>query len=143
MSAGSPGATAWLRALVLCDDVRFELGGTVTLVGVYADRIVVAPTEGQLVLPRLAIYSVIAGLTGATEIAWRHTLIEHGREPGEVIARGTEPHDGAADEHRFVNLLSPLWLPGAGRYRLAVDFETSRGRCAVEHHLTVESAPAA
>lgn len=42
----------WLRALVLCDDVRFEIGGTMTLVGVFADQIIVAPGDGALVMPR-------------------------------------------------------------------------------------------
>ena len=56
----------WVRALVVCDDVRIELGGTVSLIGVYADRITVAPGDGDIVLGRLAIYTIVAGLTGST-----------------------------------------------------------------------------
>jgi hypothetical protein len=142
MSLDSRTANIWVRALILCQDVRFEIGGTMTLVGVYADRIVVAPTDGELVIPRLAIYSVVAGLTGATKIAWCQTLSQQGREFGEVIAHGNEPHDGTVDEHRFVNIVSPLWLPDAGCYRLAADFETGEAFRTVEHHLIVERAPA-
>ena len=141
MSPDSRTTNIWVRALILCDDVRFELGGTMTLVGVYADRIVVAPTDGELVIPRLAIVSVVAGLTGATEITWCQTLSQQGREFGDVIAHGNEPHDGAADEHRFVNFVSPLRLPEAGRYRLAVDFETGQAFRTVEHHVIVERGP--
>ena len=142
MSLDSRAPNIWVRALILCDDVRFELGGTTTLVGVYGDRIVVAATDGELVIPRLVIYSVVAGLTGATEITWRHTLRQQDREFGDVIAHGHEPHDATADEHRFVNIVSPLWLPEAGSYRLAVDFETSQAFRTVEHQVIVERAPA-
>lgn len=140
MLPGSRVTTVWVRALILCDDVRLELGGTMTLVGVYADRVVVTPSDGALVIPRLAIYGVVAGLAGATELAWRHTLSEAGREPGQVIAHGRERHDPDADEHRVIHIVSPLVLPGPGRYKLAVDFETARARRTVEHHVQIEAA---
>jgi hypothetical protein len=129
-----------LRALLLCDDVRFEIGGTMTLVGVYADRIVVGPggPDEVIHLPRLAIYSVIAGLTDASELAWRQTLIVEGEAPGAPVAEGREPHDPTSDEHRLVNILSPLTLPGPGSYRLIVELETLRDRRSIEHRFTVE-----
>lgn len=133
-----------LRALLLCDDVRFEVGGTMTLVGVYADRIVVGrggPTEA-IHLPRLVIYSVIAGLTEARELAWRQTLVVDGDGPGSPVAEGREPHDPSFDEHRLVNILSPLTLPGPGRYRLIVELETPRDRRSIEHRFTIERDPA-
>jgi hypothetical protein len=40
----------WVRALVVCGDVRTEVGGTVGLIGLYVDRIAVAP--GDIVLGR-------------------------------------------------------------------------------------------
>ena len=141
MSTSSRVSTVWVRALVLCEDVRFELGGTMTLVGVLADRIVVGGDDGELVIPRLAIYSVVAGLTGATELSWRHVLSAEGSEPGELIAHGAERHDGAFDEHRVVNLVSPLVLPGPGRYRLASEFETARARRSIDYHIVIERAP--
>lgn len=129
-----------LRALLLCDDVRFEVGGTMTLVGVYADRIVVGPggPDEVIQLPRLAIYSVIAGLAESNELAWRQTLIVEGEGTGAPIAEGREPHDPASDEHRLVNILSPLTLPGSGRYRLLVELETLRDRRSIEHRFVVE-----
>jgi hypothetical protein len=133
-----------LRALLLCDDVRFELGGTMTLVGVYADRIVVGSGVGpggssELIhLPRLAIYSVVAGLTEANELTWRQTLVVEGEGPGAPVAEGREPHDPTSDEHRLVNILSPFTLPGSGRYRLIVELETLRDRRSIEHRFTVE-----
>ena len=130
----------WLRALLLCNDVRFEVGGTMTLVGVFTDRIVVEPGDGPLVIPRLAIYSVIAGLTGITEIAWRQTLSEVGHVPGGPLVEGSEHHDREADEHRLVNILSPLALPGPGRYQLAIDLATRHERSTIEHCFVIERA---
>jgi hypothetical protein len=132
----------WLRALIACDDVRLELGGTVSLIGVYADRIVVPPGDGEIVLPRLAIYTVVAGLAGATELAWRQWLSAGDTEPEAPIAEGRDPHDPGADEHRIVNLLAPLALPGPGRYRLTIELETRRERKTIDHTLVVERLPA-
>jgi hypothetical protein len=140
MSAGSKVSIVWIRALLLCEDVRFELGDTMTLVGVFADRIVVEPGAGELVLPRFAIYGVVAGLTGVTELSWRQTLTLDGEPSGSPLGQGRERHDAACDEHRIVNLVSPLVLPGAGRYRLAVEIETTRARRSLEHHFVVERA---
>lgn len=128
----------WLRAFLLCDDVRFEIGGTMTLVGVFADRLVVPPGDGELVMPRLAIYSVIAGLSGVTELTWRQTLVAAGGAAAAPLAEGSERHDHEADEHRLVNIVSPLVLPGPGPYRLVAEFVTRRERRSVEHRFLVE-----
>src|SRR5262245_52030376 len=101
MFPGSRVSAVWVRALLLCDDVRFEVGGTMTLVGVFGDRIVVPPGEGELVVPRLSIYSVVAGLTGTTVLGWQHHLIEENQDLGPPIAAGSELHDGDAGEHRL------------------------------------------
>lgn len=132
----------WLRALIVCDDVRLELGGTVSLIGVYADRIVVPPGDGEIVLPRLAIYAVVAGLAGADKLAWRQWFSAAGAEPVAPVSEGHDPHDPGADEHRIVNFLAPLALPGPGGYRLTFEIETWRARETIEHHLVVERLPA-
>lgn len=127
----------------MCEDVRFELGGTMTLVGVFADRVIVgAGTDRErLVLPRMAFYTVVAGLVGATELTWRQTLGVNG-VPADVLVEGTEPHDPTSDEHRFVHFVSPLVLPGAGRYRLGIELKTALERHAVDHEFEVAIATA-
>jgi hypothetical protein len=126
----------------MCEDVRFELGGTMTLVGVFADRLIVGATgdRSQLVLPRMAFYTVVAGLIGVTEIAWRQTLGINGASPGPPLVEGIEPHDPTSDEHRFVHFVSPLILPGVGRYRLGVEIKTALERHVVDHEFEVETA---
>jgi len=127
----------WVRALVVCDDVRLELGGTVSLIGVYADRITVAPGDGDIVLGRLAIYTIVAGLTGVHELAWRTTLISDGADPGAPLAEGRDLHDATYDEHRIVSMLSPVTLR-EGRYRIALELETKREKRTLEYRFQVE-----
>jgi len=128
----------WLRALIVCDDIRLEAGGTVSLIGVYADKILVPPGDGEILVPRLAIYTIVAGLTDVSEISWQQWLTADRSEPGSPVAAGRDPHDPGADEHRIVNLMTPLAFPGPGRYRLASELETRRERRSIDHYLTVE-----
>lgn len=126
-----------MRALVVCDDVRLELGGTVSLIGVYADRIAAPPGDGDIVLGRLAIYTIVAGLTGVHELAWRTSLIVDGADPGAPLAEAREVHDARYDEHRIVSMLSPITFR-EGRYRLELELETKRERRTVEYRFLVE-----
>jgi hypothetical protein len=129
----------WLRSLLLCDDVRFELGGTVSLVGVYADHIVVG-IEGEadmIELRQLAIHCVIAGLRDCKKLEWRQILLGEDVEPA-VLGEGTDAHDPTEDEHRLVNLLAPFQVPGPGTYRIVVELESGRERRSIEHRFTVE-----
>jgi hypothetical protein len=128
----------WLRALIVCDDIRLEVGGTVSLVGVYADKIYVPPGEGEIVLPRLATYTIVAGLREAAELSWRQWLTAEGSEPGEPVAASRDAHDPRVDEHRIVNIMAPLAFPGPGRYRLAIELETRRERRSIDHYFAVE-----
>lgn len=131
-----------MRALVVCDDVRLELGGTVSLIGVYADRIAVAPGDGDIVLGRLAIYTIVAGLTGVHELAWRTSMIPDGADPGAPLADAREVHDASYDEHRIVSMLSPITFR-EGRYRLALELETKREKRTLEYRFLVERLRAA
>lgn len=135
-------SNAWLRSLLLCDDIRLEIGGAMTLVGVYTDQIFVSQESQEsttgIVFPRLGIYAIVAGLTGTTELVWKKTLLYEGVSiDGPPTLEGTEQHDPTADEHRLVTVLSPIAFPKPGRYCLLFTFETKRERRSVEHHFTL------
>jgi hypothetical protein len=131
----------WIRALVVCDDIRLEVGGTMTLVGVLADRIVVGPTAGEIVeasdivLPRAAVYGVVAGLTGTTELVWKLTL------DGQPIAGGTEVHEATFDEHRLISFVGPLRIAATGGV-VALEVSAAANTANVEHRIAVERAAA-
>ena len=131
----------WIRALVVCDDIRLEVGGTMTLVGVLADRIVVGPTAGEIaeasdiVLPRAAVYSVVAGLAGTTELVWKLTL------DGRSIAGGTEVHEPTFDEHRLISFVGPLRIAASGGV-VALEVSAAATTANVQHRIAVERAAA-
>lgn len=133
----------WVRALIVCDDVRLEAGGTVSLIGVYSGTIFVPPGDGEIVLPRLATYTIIAGLTDTTELSWRQSLFAEGDESGLLVAASRDAHDPLTDEHRIVNIMTPVVLPSPGRYRLSTAIEARRARRTVDHMFAIERRPRA
>ena len=118
-----------LKALLLCEDVRVEARGTLTLVGVFNDRVFVDAVrerpDGGLELPRLAVVVVVAGLAGVEQVAFRvrtRQLEAPDPEPPNLVF---EAHDPEADEHNFVLVQSPMVFPGVGGYELM--FEVDAG----------------
>lgn len=115
----------WLRSLTLSDDVRFELTGQMTLVGVHGERIVVPPAEAAsapISLSRAVVVAVLAGMIGHAKITWRLSLVN---EDNDLLPEPTRPHIDAHDprrhEHVLVSVHAPLYLGAPGRYRFALD----------------------
>lgn len=129
-----------LKAILICEDVRFEVGGTVTLVGVLNERLVVEPGEGTVVLPKLACLAVIGGLRGVERLGFRQWIRIEEDDP-EIRALAYEPHDPALDEHNFVFTQSPMVFPDAGNYEIALDLEIAGRRHAYRYPFRVERRP--
>ena len=113
----------WLRALLLCDDVRLEIGKTVTAVGIHSDHIYVNVAQGPITLPRLAVLAIVAGLRGLSQITWRQTLTTVGGDPSERGPMRVESHDPESDEHHIISLLSPATFSEAGQYQISLELE--------------------
>lgn len=126
-----------LKAILICEDVRFEVAGTVTLVGVFNERVVVEAGEGQIVLPKLACLAVIGGLRGVEQIGFRQWIrIED--DNSELRPLTYEPHAADLDEHNFVFTQSPMVFPDAGNYEIAIDLEIGERRQAYRYPFRVE-----
>lgn len=95
----------WVRALLLCDDVRLEMGKTFTAVGIHSEQIYVDATDGPITLPRLVVLAIVAGLSGQDRLLWRQTLTTVGGEPAQRDRMRSEPHDPASDEHHLISVL--------------------------------------
>ena len=82
-----------LKALLLCEDLRFEVGGTFTLVGVLGERILVSPGPDPIVMPKLAFVAVIGGLRGVDEIRFRQWCLTYNEDvpTEELTGRGAGP----------------------------------------------------
>ncbi len=107
-----------LRASLVCEDVRFEVGGKLTAVGIGA-RIEAEPGDGPLIVPRLAFLAVVGDLRGQGEVAYRHYVVPAGAHDHEPPPLSREAHDPAQDEHTFVLALAPLVLDDGGWYIIA------------------------
>ncbi|MBA3500687.1 MAG: hypothetical protein M4D80_41240 [Myxococcota bacterium] len=118
----------YLKAMLVCDDVRVELGGTITLVGVHNERLSVPPGEGPIRIAKLMFVAIVGGLEGVESVAFRQRI----RELSELnLGAGPlqqEPHDPRADEHNFVFGDAPMVFPGVGTYEVALDVEAAGRR---------------
>lgn len=133
----------WLRAMLLCDDVRIEQGGTLSAIGVHGERIQVLAHEGPIIIARLATLTIVAGMLGEESIAWRQTLMADGAQPGPRAELQVHPHDPTTDEHHLVNILSPVQFARAGRYRLAMELQAGDQRVSGEMAFVIERVPVA
>ena len=109
--------------MLICDDVRVELGGTMTLVGVHSERLIVPPGDGPIRIPRLMIVAIVGGLEGADSVAFRQRLRELSVAARGAAAPQQEPHDPRADEHNFVFGDAPMVFPGPGVYEVSLEVE--------------------
>lgn len=106
----------FLKALLICEDARFELSGTVSLVGVFREHL------PGLTFPRLMFVAMVGGLSGISDVQYRFTL----RARDADLASRDEPftsdaRDASSDEHVFLFGNAPMTFPAPGRYELALD----------------------
>jgi hypothetical protein len=126
-----------LKAMLICEDIRFEVGGTVTLVGVFNERLIAPPGEGELQIPKLAFLAVIGGLRGVERIGFRQ-WIRLAEDDPEERALMYEPHNADNDEHNFVFSQAPMVFPGAGTYEVAIDVEVDGRMQGYRYRFAVE-----
>ena len=114
--------------MLVCDDVRIEMGGTITLVGVHNERLLAPPGEGRIALPRLMFIAIVGGLAGAERVGFRQRIRELSEMQLGAGPMQVEPHDPRADEHNFVFGDAPMVFPGTGTYEVVVDIEANGQR---------------
>src|SRR5688572_7396356 len=128
--------------MLVCDDVRLEIGGTMTLVGVHSERLIAEPGDGAINVPKLVFVVVVGGLQGTERIGYRQRI----REMSELALGGGdmqyEPHDPRADEHNFIFGDAPMVFPGPGVYEVVVDIEADARKASYTLRFQVVRAPA-
>lgn len=125
-----------LKALLLCEDVRFETSGTFSVIGVLGERVLVSGDDGPVVFAKLACLAVLGGLRGVTQIAFRQWVRDDDTEPTGELA--IEPHDPDADEHNFLWTRSPMVFPAPGTYEIGIDVETAGRRATYRYPFAIE-----
>jgi hypothetical protein len=126
--------------MLVCEDIRFELGGTVSLIGVFNERLIAPPGEGLIQIPRLAFLAVIGGLRGVDQISFRQ-WIRLGDDDDPDPDMTVEPHDPDSDEHNFVFAQSPMVFPEEGTYEVAIDLAIGPRRAGYRYSFAVVRRP--
>ncbi|MBI2897892.1 MAG: hypothetical protein HYY06_30315 [Deltaproteobacteria bacterium] len=126
------------RAIVVCDDVRYEVGNKLSLIGCYNDGIAFVSANGPLVMPKLVIVYCISGLRGISELRIRHAIQAGEDAPRlESIPAEVGSRDPTYDEQNLVFQLSPAVFPTEGIVSCALEIEGGEQRLAVEHRFSV------
>jgi len=130
-----------LRALLLCEDVRVEVDGTLTLFGVRNDRLRVRPpAEGPFVLEHLAFLVVVSGLSGYDRVGFRAEVRDVSSTGPSERAMSYESHAPGADEHNFIFAYAPMVFAGVGTYEIVVDLKVGVQTTTYRHRFRVEAA---
>jgi hypothetical protein len=137
------------RAILVCDDLRQEVGNKWSAVGMYNDMIGFPAGQGPVGLPKLAVMFVVAGLAGTDELRFRYTMsftpsaapMMPAIPPLQVVRR-PQPE---IDEHNFMFQMMPAVFPGAGTLQIALELEVEEGDLQrFEHRIrVVRGAPGA
>lgn len=113
------------KVVLICEDVRVDSDGSLTLVGVRGEQVLVPPGSGPIALARMACVVVIGGLRGCARVSFRQAVHREGEPPEPAEPMRVEPHEPTADEHNFVLMSSPMVFPEAGRYVLTLEIEAA------------------
>ena len=124
-----------LKVLLLCEDVRFEVSGTFSVIGVLGERVVVSPGEDEIVFPKLAFLAVLGGLRGVEQLAFRQWIRTDDTDPTAELR--VEPHDPETDEHNFLFAQSPMVFPDEGTYEIGIDVEVGQRRATYRYAFSI------
>ena len=118
-----------LKAVLVCDDLRREVGNKLSAIGLYNESIVFPPGgPSALALPRLAVLFVVRGMLGVASYRYRHFLHYEpaGPLPDPPMQDGQRGPDN--DEHNFVLQITPFIVPGPGRVRAVLEVDPGNDR---------------
>src|SRR5258708_501191 len=102
----------FLKALVICEDARFEVSGTLTLVGIHRENVVGIAVEHGVRFPRLMFVTMIGGLSGVAGVQHGYTVRALDRaDVSREQPPTSEARDPEADEHVFLFGNAPLTFP--------------------------------
>lgn len=130
-----------VKATLICEDVRLEVSGAVTLVGVINDRLLAPPGDGALVFNRIVFFIVVAGLRGVERIGFRQYVRRvDAAEPERSTQLDVEQHHPDADEHNFVFGPAQMVLAQPGDYEVVLELQARDESFVHRYRFSVERA---
>lgn len=130
-----------LRALLLCEDVRVEVDGTLTLFGVRNDRLLVRPPpSGPIVIEHLAFLVVVSGLSGYDRVGFRAEVRDAASTGPIERPLSYESHHPGADEHNFIFSYAPMVFERISTYEIVVDLKVGMQTVTYRHRFRLDAA---
>lgn len=127
-----------LEDFVVCEDVRLEVSGMMTLVGFFAGALRI-PNPGSL---KLSFALVVEGMKGID----RFLLMVETRLGKETLSKTGViecKRQSHVDSHTIVHTISPFPAPRPGKYDIRVTLETSTVTETFTKTIAIEVGPQA
>lgn len=121
---------------IVCEDVRLEVSGMMTLVGFFAGALRI-PSAGSL---KLSFALVVEGMKGID----RFLLMVETRLGKEVLSKTGViecKRQPQVDSHTIVHSIHPFPAPRAGKYDIRVTIETSAGTETFTKTIAIDIGP--
>lgn len=121
---------------LICEDVRLEVSGLMTLVGYFAGALRI-PNPGGL---KLSFVMVIDGMMGVD----RFLLMVETRLGKEVLSKTGViecRRQASVDSHTIVHAINPFPAPRPGKYEVRVTLETSTKTETFTKSFAIDIAP--
>lgn len=125
-----------LEDFIVCEDVRLEVSGLMTLVGFFAAALRI-PTPGNLKLSFVMVMSEMKGLD-------RFLLQIETRLGKEVMNKSGVlecRRDATVDSHTIVHTINPFQAPRPGKFELRVTVEAAGQTHAFSKYIMIDIGP--
>jgi hypothetical protein len=134
----------FVKAMLICEDARFELSGMMTLIGVHREHVLGVRVEHGIMFARLMFVTMIGGLSGIADVQHRYTLQSlDAAHASREQPFTSEPREQSADEHVFLFGNAPFTFPAPGRYAISLDVIANGARATYRYEFDVQALAAA
>lgn len=127
-----------VKATLICEDVRFEASGALTLLGVYNEHLMVPPGDAPITLPMF--YVAVAGLRGIERVGYRQYVRRAGGPEPERAELRVEQHHPEADEHNFIFGPTSIGPAEPGEFELVVELQARDEALVHRYRFMIERA---
>lgn len=119
MEALNTAVTPKLDFMLICDDIRQEMGGKTSLMGMY-DKHIVAP-QLPFAFPKVCFYTRFSRVMG--EYQFSFTIVSPSQERKTIIEKATVTIPSNATEGTFNVIAAPFEAMDEGEYEVVVVLE--------------------
>ena len=141
LSFGDPMQEVQIKApkhdfTILCDDIRQEMGGKTSLMGLYAHHIVVP--QVPFVLPKVCFYTRFSRMDG--EFKFSFSVVAPGGERKDIIRDSDVQIPEGAKEGTFNVIASPFEVGTEGVYEVIIGLTKGADRFEYVYKFAISNA---